>query len=124
MDPPRAGFTAKLCQLFHAVAAAQNKARALLTELFVQTGQAVVQPPPLGGADLPLPGQGVVQDIDGNHGALAQSGSERRLIGQAQILTEPKDDGIRHGSRNAIQTPRFQSPAPVQREKPSEQGGN
>ena len=54
-----------------------------------------MQPPARGAAQRPDAGTVFIEDIDGEHGpaALPLAAAERAIVGEAQIVAQPDDDG-------------------------------
>ena len=75
-------------------AAAQHEGRAALGECGGQGVQAVMQPPARGAARCPAFGGRIVENEDRQHAPPhADGGVQSRVVGQAQIMPEPQQDG-------------------------------
>lgn len=59
-----------------------------------------MEPPAAGSSHAPFTGIVIVEDVYGQHGrTVAARGTESRVVGEAQILAEPDNDGTRSGHR-------------------------
>jgi len=96
VDVRRAGLFRQLSQHCVGLTAPQDQFRALLAQAGVECFEAVVQPPARRAAHRVIAGRLVVEHIEGDHRPVVTGGDERGLVGEAEVLTEPEDDGGGH----------------------------
>src|SRR3546814_8410713 len=96
VNPCAAGFRRDAFKHFSGRAAAQDEPAAALAEARIERGEAVMEPPALRAADCACSGALVDQYVERNDRTFGDRRDERRMLGGAEVLTEPQD-GERHG---------------------------